>query len=263
MPRTSRPVAPAFHRIARFLPAAVLAAALASCAAPAPPPPPPPPPPPAKPYIPPPPKPKPPAGASENLTIPPLDGSGLRQSVNRNISSTQMLWNLRSALNVAALNCSDPKHAEILPRYKAFLKNYTATLAAANRKVDAEFKARYGAKFTAPREAYMTSVYNHFALPPAMNEFCNAALAVTSDLDAVTPPAPKAAPPKKGAKAAPVRTPTLKPAELEAFAVRSLPNIEVVYDDFYRRYEKYRLDLAEWNARYGPPPAPAANSGTP
>jgi hypothetical protein len=256
-------VAPAFQRIVRFLPAAVLAAALASCAAP-PPPPPPPPPPKPKPYVPPPPKPRPPAGASDNLTIPPLDANGLRQSINRNISSTQMLWNLRSAFNVAALNCSDPKHAEILPRYKAFLKNYTATLAATNRKVDAEFKARYGAKFTAPREAYMTSVYNHFALPPAMNEFCNAALAVTGDLDAITPAAPKAPPLKKGAKAAPVRTPTLKPAELEAFAVRSLPNIEIVYDDFYRRYEQYRLDLAEWNARYGAPSSAATGaSGTP
>lgn len=261
MLRTSRPVAPVFQHIARFLPAAVLAAALASCAAPAPPPPPPPPPP--KPYIPPPPKPKPPAGASGNLVIPPLDPSGLRQSVNRGISSTQMLWNLRSAFNVAALNCSDPKHAEILPRYRAFLKNYNATLAATNRKVDAEFKARYGAKFTAPREAYMTSVYNHFALPPMMNEFCNAALAVTSDLDAITPPAPPAPPRNKGAKAVPAKVPTLKPAELEAFAVRSLPNIEVVYDDFYRRYEQYQRDLAEWNAKYGTPTAQTGTSGSP
>lgn len=239
MPRTTRPAAPALPQIFRFLPAAVLAAALASCAAPAPPPPPPPPPPKPKPYIPPPPKPMPPAGASGNLTIPPLDASGLRQSVNRNISPTQMLWNLRSAFNVAALNCSDPKHAEILPRYKVFLKTYAKALTATNRKVDAEFKARYGAKFTAPREAYMTSVYNHFALPPAMNEFCNATLAVTGDMTA------------------------MKPAELEAFALRSLPSIEIVYDDFYRRYEKYRLDLAEWNARYGTPPAPAATAGTP
>jgi hypothetical protein len=176
-----------------------------------------------------------------------------------------MLWNLRSAFNVAALNCSDPKHAEILPRYRAFLKNYDRTLLAANRKVDAEFKARYGAKFTAPREAYMTSVYNHFALPPAMNEFCNAALAVTDDLAALMPSAPAPAPARRRAGARRAAAPavvTLKPAELEAFAVRSLPNIEIVYDDFYRRYEKYRLDLAEWQARYGPP-APAPTAGTP
>lgn len=260
MLRHSRPAAPAFNRLARFLPVVVFTAALASCGPNAPPPAPLPPPPKPAPPPPPPPKPRPPFGASDNLTIPPVDAGGLRQSVNRNISPTQMLWNLRSALNVAALNCSDPRHAEILPRYRLFLKNYNATLMAANRKVDAEFKARYGAKFTAPREAYMTSVYNHFALPPAMNEFCNASLAVTADLAALTPVVPAPAPKKGRAKAAAPRTVTLKPAELEAFAVRSLPSIEVVYDDFYRRYEKYRLDLAEWNAKYGSSAAPVSTA---
>jgi hypothetical protein len=263
MLRELRCKAPAFQTIARYLPVAVLAAALASCGPNTPPPAPAPPPKPAPPPPPPPPKPRPPFGASDKLAIPPLDASGLRQSVNRGITSTQMLWNLRSALNVAALNCSEPKHAEILPRYRSFLKNYNTALMAANRKVDAEFKARYGAKFTAPREAYMTSVYNHFALPPAMGEFCNASLAVTNDLAALTPVAPIAAAPKKGrAKAVAPRVFTLKPAELEAFAVRSLPSIEVVYDDFYRRYETYRNDLAEWNAKYGSSSA-TATSGTP
>ncbi len=213
------------------VPVAVLAVAIASCA-PKPPPPPPPPPPP-KVAVPPPPRPKPPNGASDNLTFPPADAAGLRLSVNRGISPTQTLWNLRSALNVAALNCNGPRHVEILPRYRTFLKANAAVLTAANKKVDAEFKARYGAKFTAPREQYMTSVYNHFALPPTIPEFCNAALAVSAEGQ------------------------TVKPAELEAFANRALPSIEVVYDDFYRRYETYRADLAAWQARYGPPP-PAA-----
>jgi hypothetical protein len=100
-------------------------------------------------------------------------------------------------------------------------------LKAANSKVDAEFKQRYGAKFIGPREEYMTSVYNHFALPPTLPDFCDAVLAVSRD--AVT----------------------IKPVDLEAFAVRSLPNIEIVFDDFYRRYDAYRADLAIWQARYG------------
>ena len=179
--------------------------------------------------MPPPPRPKPPNGASDKLAFPPADATGLRQSVNRGISPAQTLWNLRSAFNVAALNCNGPQHAEILPRYKAFLKTNAKVLTATNKKVDAEFKARHGAKFVAPREAYMTSVYNHFALPPAMPEFCNAALALSAEAA------------------------TIKPAELEAFANRSLPSIEVVYDDFYRRYETYRADLAVWQARYGQP----------
>ena len=73
----------------------------------------------------------------------------------------------------------------------------------------------------------MTGVYNHFALPPTQRGFCEAVLAVGHDARGV------------------------KPAELTDFASRSLPSIEVVFDDFYRRYDEYRTNLADWEARYG------------
>lgn len=203
--------------------ASVLAIGLASCARKEPPPPPPPPP--KVVVI--PPKPMPPNGASGNIYLPPADANGLRQSLNRNISTAQMVWNLRSAYNVAALNCGKPQHADILPRYKVFLTAHAKTLNAFNKKLDAEFKERYGAKFIAPRESYITSVYNHYALPPTLTDFCDAVAAVTRDGVAI------------------------KSSELEAFAVRSLPSIEVVFDDFYRRYEVYRNDLTLWEAQYG------------
>lgn len=189
-----------------------------------------------------PPKPKPPNGASDNIMIPPADANGLRASLNRNITSAQMVWNLRSAYNVAALNCSKPQHAEILPRYKTFLTVHAKTLNAVNKRLDAEFKAKYGAKYIAPRESYITSVYNHYALPPTLTDFCDAVTAVTRD----------------GA--------LIKSADLEAFAMRSLPSIEVVFDDFYRRYEVYRNELAIWQAQYGGPvmpPQPAVTYVTP
>lgn len=210
--------------IARSLMVSALAIGLASCAPKAPPPPPPPPPPKVVAI---PPKPMPPNGASGNIYLPPADASGLRRSINRDISNTQIVWNLRSAYNVAALNCSSPKHVDILPRYKAFLTTHAKTLNAYNKKLDAEFKTRYGAKYIAPRESYITSVYNHYALPPTLTDFCDAVNAVMLDGMAI------------------------KSAELEPFAVRSLPSIEVVFDDFYRRYEAYRNDLAQWEARYG------------
>lgn len=169
----------------------------------------------------------PPNGASDNIYLPPADTNGLRLSVNRNITTAQMVWNLRSAYNVAALNCTGPRHSDILPRYKAFLTTHAKALNFVNKKLDTEFKAKYGQKFIAPREAYITSVYNHYALPPTLSDFCDAVMAVTRDGVAI------------------------KSAELEAFAVRSLPSIEVVFDDFYRRYEVYRNDLAIWQAQYG------------
>jgi hypothetical protein len=211
--------------VAPILFVSALAVGLASCAPKAPPPPPPPPPPPKVVAI--PPKPMPPNGASGNIYLPPADANGLRKSINRDISPTQTVWNLRSAYNVAALNCSGPKFADILPRYKVFLATHAKALNAVNKKLDAEFKARHGAKYIAPRESYITSVYNHYALPPTLNDFCEAVTAVTLDGAAV------------------------KSADLEAFALRSLPSIEVVFDDFYRRYEAYRTELSQWEARYG------------
>jgi len=174
-----------------------------------------------------PPMPRAPDQAAPNLTIPATDADGLRHSVNRNISPAQITWNLRSAYNVAALNCRDPKYAEVTVNYRAFLKKHAVGLTAANRKVDAEFKGKYGARFIAPREKYMTEVYNHFAMPPTMTAFCDAALAVSRDAIKI------------------------KPVELANFTARSLPSIEVVFDDFFRRYEQYRHDLADWQAKYG------------
>ncbi|MFC3173593.1 hypothetical protein ACFOD9_04950 [Novosphingobium bradum] len=186
-----------------------------------------------------PPRPMPPDFASPNLTVPQADATGLRYSVNRNITPAQTVWNLRSAYNVAALNCPEPKFAEIVINYRVFLKAHAKGLAAFNRKVDAEFRGKYGAAFIAPREKYMTEVYNHYALPPTLDAFCTAVLAVSRDARAI------------------------KPAELEAFSARSLPNVEVVFDDFYRRYDAYRLALADWTARYGPAPGAANPASAP
>ena len=214
--------------------ALTLATLLAACGAKAPPPPPPPPP--VVVVV--PPAPMPPNGASPNLAVPPADAMGLRYSVNRNITPAQTVWNLRSAYNVAALNCHAPQHADILVNYREFLKTHAKPLTSYNAKVDAEFKKKYGARFVAPREKYMTEVYNHFALPPTMSDFCTAVLAVSRD-----------------AKTVPAK-------DLEAFAARSLPSVEVVFDDFYRRYDKYRVDLAAWQAQYGTRVAPAATTGS-
>jgi len=54
----------------------------------------------------------------------------------------QAMWNVRSGLNVAALNCRDARHAGLI-------ENYT--------------------------------IYNYFAFPPALSAFCDEALAVSRD----------------------------------------------------------------------------------
>jgi hypothetical protein len=197
-----------------------------------PPPPPPAPPPPAYVYV--DWKPVPPEWASPNLAYKPLGPDGLRISVNRNISPAQTLWNLRSGYNVAALNCRNPKHADIVVNYRAFLKAHAKTLKATNTRVDAEFRARHGAGFVRHREKFMTEVYNHFAVPPVQPAFCDAALAMSNDAKKV------------------------KSANLSAFATTALPSLEIVFDDFYKRYDQYKLEMAAWEAKWGKDAVPGS-----
>ncbi|MEO0063186.1 MAG: hypothetical protein RLZZ08_1746, partial [Pseudomonadota bacterium] len=144
---------------------------LSACVTP-PPPPPPPPPVVAKP-APIPARPTPPDGASATTPVPPLGPDGVRLSVNAHLSSAGTTWNLRSGLNVAALNCLEPQHASILQAYKQLLTKQDRKLAAANKAVEAEFRDRFGAgTYRNQRDVYMTQVYNYFALPPVRERFC-------------------------------------------------------------------------------------------
>ncbi len=212
-----------------------LVATLAGCSTPPPPEPvplPPPPPPPV--VIVTPPRPTPPDNAAPGMEVPPTDAAGLRQSLNRGITPAQTVWNFRSAWNVAALDCNRPNDAAIQSGYRSFLTDNSRALAKANRAAIKEFQDKYGSTATAAHERYMTAVYNHFALPPTLPYFCDAVLAVARDAVMM----------QKG--------------DLDGFATRSLPSLEVIFDDFYRRYDKYRLDLADWQARYGVATAPVA-----
>jgi hypothetical protein len=175
-----------------------------------------------------PPRPYPPVGAPSRMTIPVLGVDGVRQTVNAHLTPNQTLWNFRSAYNVAALNCLRPEHAEIIIGYRAFLKKHARALTAANRGVDNEFKGKYGARFIAPREAYMTQVYNYFANPVTLRAFCDATLTMSRSLAAVPS------------------------ADLPSYSTVELPKIEQVFEAFFRAYEQYRADAANWDAKYAP-----------
>ncbi|MGQ7828516.1 hypothetical protein [Altererythrobacter sp. Z27] len=203
-------------------------AALAACAAPPPPPAPvayAPPPPPPRVVI--PPRPTPPAGAFATMAIPQMSANGVRQTVNTGISSEQKLWNLRSGLNVAALNCLRAEHAGLVENYRTLLKQHSRQLAATNNALTKQYRDKHGKSFRDHQDAYMTRVYNYFALPPVLPEFCNVALQVSQEVAQV------------------------KPGQLHNFAEQALPRLEAVYEQFFSAYEKYRVDLAAWDARYG------------
>ena len=209
--------------------AAALSATLAACGATAPPPPPvvvaAPPPPPPKIVI--PPRPTAPAGAFATMAIPQITAGGVRQTVNYGISDHQKLWNVRSGLNVAALNCLSPQHASLVDNYKTILKRHSRQLASTNRALAREYRDKHGRAFRDHQDAYMTRVYNYFALPPVLPDFCDVAHDLSHEIAA------------------------LPAGELHTFSPTALAKLEQVFENFFSAYEKYRVDLAAWDARYG------------
>ena len=201
-------------------------ALLAACATPASPPPPPPPPPvvEAVPY-----RPLPPGGAHYVMDIPARGPDGKRVTVNTGVSDDQLVWHLRSAWNVAALNCLAPEYEPILEGYRGFLIKNARSLKATNDRIEAEYAKKHKTKRAAnvARDGTVTQVYNFFALPAARSGFCRAALDM-SNRALVSPP-----------------------TDPLAFARANFDGLLVPFETFFDDYEVYQRASAEWDAKWG------------
>jgi hypothetical protein len=205
------------------------AALLAACATPAPPPAPPPPPPPppvveAVPY-----RPLPPGGAHYVMNLPPRGPDGRRVTVNSGVSNDHLVWHLRSAWNVAALNCLAPEYEPILEGYRGFLTKNARTLKAVNDRIEAEYLKKHKTKRAAAvaRDGLVTQVYNFFALPAARAGFCRAALDMSNR-----------------ALAGPASDPL-------TFARTNFDGLLIPFETFFDEYEAYQRASAEWDAKWG------------
>jgi hypothetical protein len=227
-PATRRQTAPVTIRRVGIAVLAAGTALVAACTTPAsaPPPPPPPPPPVAEtvPY-----RPLPPSGAAYVMKIPPRGPDGKRFTVNSNLSDDQLVWHLRSAWNVAALNCLAPEYEPVLQGYRAFLTNNTRTLKAVNDRIEKTYNDRFRVRRDAvvARDGDSTRVYNFFANPAARSGFCLAALDVANRYLA----APKTLP--------------------LPFAQANFATVLVPHEDFFDQYEAYQRASAQWDEKYG------------
>jgi hypothetical protein len=206
------------------------AALLSACATPAPPPaPPPPPPPPARvveavPY-----RPLPPGGAHYIMDIPSRGADGRRLTVNTGINDDHLVWHLRSAWNVAALNCLSPEYEPILQGYRGFLTKNARSLKAVNDRIEADYAKKHKTKRAAivARDGLVTQVYNFFALPAARSGFCRASLDMANR-----------------ALAAPATDPL-------TFARTNFDGLLVPFETFFDEYEAYQRASNEWDAKWG------------
>jgi hypothetical protein len=187
----------------------------------------------APPPPPPPPRPLPPAGAATMMMIPVVGPDGVRQTPNRGISQDEAIWHLRSAINVAALNCQGPTWNVIADNYNSYIKLHKKRLTTASRTVDKEYKVRYpNENGLRVRDTKMTDLYNYFSLPTVKQEYCEAALFKSQELL------------------------TIPSNTLPEYSFGALREIDGIFVRFFDAYAMYESALAEWNQKYGPPPPP-------
>jgi hypothetical protein len=178
-----------------------------------------------------PPVPYPPGGASPTMSLPGFGIDGVRQTPNRMLSPDESIWHLRSALNVAAINCRGLMWAQITPDYNQFLTVHKTQLARATKAIDTDYKKRYGGVAgLRVRDTKSTELYNYFALPPVKQEFCDTSMRKVHEL---------------------LLVPT---AAFPEYAVGAIKEIDGIYIRFFDAYATYQRDLADWNQRYGPRP---------
>jgi len=85
------------------------------------------------------------------------------------------IWNIRAALNVAALQCQYSKYLATTPNYNAFLKQHADEMAKAQAVLMAHFKRYDGAKGPAAFDSYLTKTYNSYSTLDAQYQFCERA----------------------------------------------------------------------------------------
>lgn len=153
---------------------------------------------------------------------PPADSAGRYRTINYGIDPVQTEWHVRAALNVAAIGCRGAADGALINAYNAMLTSQKAVLAAANKSVEAKFRAA-GGDWQSAHDAYMTRLYNFFSQPAAKADFCAAADRI----------APQAAAPTGG---------------FQAFAAQALPDLEAPFVATYRQVDAYKVALAQWQA---------------
>lgn len=177
--------------------------------------------------------PKPIEGVAASYRTPVRDAAGY-VTPNRELSPEETVWHVRVALNVAALGCRGADEGTTVAAYNALLGSFRAPLAAAAAGAEKRYQAKYGAKWRAAQDDRMTRLYNFFAQTPAHDEFCARAKQVLA------------------------AAPATRAEDWPRLAGQALTWMEAPFLAFYARYDAYRTERADWEARHTPPVVIAA-----
>lgn len=92
-----------------------------------------------------------------------------------------LLWNLRSGLNVAALQCQFSPYLRTVDNYNDILAHHSRELASAYQALEGYFRRVHGR--TGPRrfDDYSTQTYNNFSTLQAQFGFCQTAARIAKE----------------------------------------------------------------------------------
>jgi hypothetical protein len=173
-------------------------------------------------------EPLPPGNAAPTLRLPPRDAAGDFQTPNRDLHGERAFWNVRIALNVAAIGCRGPRANALVADYNRLLDKHAQLVRTSETQVIAGLARSEGGNGIAARDKLSTRLFNYFAQPPAQRDFCDQAAAVASEL-------------AEGSS---------DHARLRATAL--LAKLDQPFVDFYHAYDRYRVEHAAWRALTGP-----------
>ena len=92
-----------------------------------------------------------------------------------------LIWNLRSGLNVAALQCQFSPYLRTVDNYNGILAHHSRELAAAYTALEGYFRRVGGARGPRRFDEYSTQTYNNFSTFQAQLGFCQTASRISKD----------------------------------------------------------------------------------
>ncbi|MGP1281695.1 MAG: hypothetical protein ACTS1X_01845 [Parasphingopyxis sp.] len=114
-------------------------------------------------------------GAEPGLFVPTMTG-GQPADIRANL-----VWNLRSSLNVAALNCQFWPSVMSVDNYNAILTHHADELNDAYEGLKSYFRRTAGRQWQATMDEYTTTMYQSYVRVGSQRSFCHAAAETARD----------------------------------------------------------------------------------
>lgn len=166
-----------------------------------------------------------PGFAAPNLLLPPRNAQGDFATPNRELTGHDAFWNLRIALNVAAIGCRHPGSLQLVADYNGVIARHGGLIRSAETAVIARLGRATGTNGIAARDRTSTKLFNYFAQPPAQKQFCRVAGSIAQQMHGMDSAAAM----------------TMAPA--------MLAQIDQPFVDFYDAYARYQVELAAHRAQ--------------